>query len=111
MVVKKMACELMLVVPLFEVPAFTLWTGVFGRGQSPGEAFAQLQREWLTTVQAGWLVWGPASALTFRYVPHVWQLTVLYGVGAIWCCVISSLSFDPASCFIERARTSKCPQE
>ena len=112
---------------VFEIPAFTISTGVYARDQTFGEAFAQvsapdaserprhlneappahlshvllfapqLREDWWSATQAGWLVWGPASAVTFRFVPQQWQLTALYTVGAVWCCVISTLSFDPAA--------------
>ena len=60
----------------------------------------QLRADWWTATCAGWLVWGPSSGLTFRFVSPQWQLTTLYGVGAVWSCVISTLSFDPAAAVV-----------
>lgn len=54
MVLKKMLCELLLVIPLFEVPAFTIWTGVCGRKQTLHEAVEQV-------IVSFKIFWGPHS--------------------------------------------------
>lgn len=43
MVLKKLACELALAIPLFEIPVFTVWTGLYARGQTLQEAIAQVR--------------------------------------------------------------------
>ena len=42
MVLKKLMCELGFAIPFFEIPAFTILTGVYAREQSFGQAFAQV---------------------------------------------------------------------
>jgi hypothetical protein len=42
MVLKKLVCELSLAIPFFEIPGFTVWTGVYARDQSLTEAVAQV---------------------------------------------------------------------
>lgn len=91
----KTACELMIALPIFEIPAFTIWTGYFGRGETLHESSSALQSGWASGVLAGWSVWGPASVLTFAVVKQPRnQLRTLYTAGAVWACVISWLSFE-----------------
>lgn len=90
----KTALEVLIVVPLFEIPALVCWTGVLGRNQSIGEAVAQLRRDYLTACTYGLVIWGPASVLTFKHVPPRSQLLAFYAIGAVWDCGISAISFD-----------------
>lgn len=96
-VMTKAALEVFVVVPLFEIPAMVCWTGVFGRGQSLRQAFDQLRRDYMTALTYGILIWGPASVLTFRYVPASSQLIAFYAIGAVWDLGISAISFDLTS--------------
>ena len=93
-VARKTACELLVALPLFEVPAFTLWSGYFAQGATLGENVAALRAGWAPAVVAGWGIWGPASLATFSLVqaPRN-QLRVLYLAGCTWACAISWLSF------------------
>jgi hypothetical protein len=102
----QMVLELGFAIPCFEIPGFTCWTGIFGRGQTAQQAVAQCLDDYGSTLRAGWLVWGPASALTFRFVAPQWQLTALYGAGALWTCVISTMCFDPAMALERKLATA-----
>ena len=94
-VARKTACEMLIALTLFEVPAFTVFTGFFARGETLQESFAALRQGWAQAVVAGWAVWGPASCATFGLIVQPRnQMRVMYGCGAIWACVISWLSFD-----------------
>lgn len=91
----KTACELLIALPVWEIPMFTLWTGKFGRGESIEQSLEALRAGWAHGILAGWSVWGPASLLTFAVVQQPRnQLRTLYTAGAVWACVISWMSFD-----------------
>ena len=93
-VATKTALECLLVLPLFEIPALMVFTGIFGRDQTPQEAFAQLARDYWTACAYGIVVWAPASLATFRFVAPKYHLATFYAVGAFWDFGISYLSFD-----------------
>ena len=93
-VVQKTACEIGVALPFFEVPAFTLWTGRFSKGETLEESLASLRSSWSSAVLAGMSIWGPASLATFGLVrdPTI-QLRIFYVSGSLWACAISWLSF------------------
>ncbi|KAJ8607733.1 hypothetical protein CTAYLR_010504 [Chrysophaeum taylorii] len=87
----KTALEVGVAVPLFEIPALTTWTGVFGRNQTLKEAIAQLRKDYSTALAFGTLVWGPASLFTFSFVPPRFHLLTFYSIGAVWDWGISNI--------------------
>ena len=94
----KTACELLIALPLFEIPAFTIWTGAFSKGESLRESMASLRTSWSEAVVTGWSIWGPASVATFGLVADPRnQLRIFYCSGAAWACAISYLSYRERS--------------
>ena len=89
----KTAIETLLVVPLFEVPAVSLWTAAFGLDLGPQAAIAHLRTNYVEAVVTGMIVWAPSSVLVFRFVQPRWHLTTFYAVGACWDAAMSRLSF------------------
>lgn len=90
---RKLAIDLLIVLPLLEIPAFTLWTGALARGETLAESTASLKREWLAATLGSWGIWAPFFLATFRYVPVAYQLRFVYCAGAVWTCLLSSLTF------------------
>ena len=90
----KTASELLIALPVFEVPAFSLWTGALEKRLSLDDNIAKARSQWLSAVVAGWGIWGPASLATFAvFADPRNQLRVLYCAGSAWACTISWLSF------------------
>ena len=92
-VLRKTAVECLLVVPLFEVPALTLWTARFGLGEDAERAVARLRTNYVEAVATGLVVWAPSSVLVFRFVRPRWHLAAFYSIGACWDGLMSRLTF------------------
>ena len=93
----KTALECLIIVPCFEIPAITLYTGVLGRNQTLGDAITQLVDDFWPACIYGFALWAPTSVFTFSLVPPRWHLTSFYLAGALWDFGISYLAFDKHS--------------
>lgn len=93
-VLGKTACEIGIALPLFELPAFTLWSGALAQGKTWQENVAALRAGWLDGYMVGVCIWAPASLATFAvFTQPRSQLFVFYCAGSMWTCAISFLSF------------------
>ena len=92
--------------PFIYLPAFYSWTGyVYGR--SFDETMEKVRREYLSSLQATWLIFTPVNLLNFYFTPARHQVSVSVAVSFLYNTTLSLISAPRPADVTNRLSPSK----
>ena len=109
MLLSKTAANQLITNPFIYLPLFYSWTGlVYGR--SIDETMEKVRREYLSSLQATWLIFTPVNILNFYFTPVRHQVSVNVATSFVYNTTLSLIA-APRQADVQANRLSRAASE